>query len=63
MENDLRKNFLSSAIKSEQKDLHLEKQVVEKHFKKNLEKDSIFLSSLRKRANQKKTDNCKSLSF
>ena len=54
--NDLRRDFVSSAIKSERKDLHIEKQVVEKHFKKDLEKNGVFLSSLRKRANQKKKD-------
>ena len=59
----MRRDFVSSAIKSERKDLHIEKQVVEKHFKKDLEKNSVFLSSLRKRANQKKTDECKSLFF
>ena len=50
----MRRDFVSPAIKSERKDLHIEKQVVEKHFKKDLEKNSVFLSSLRKRANQKK---------
>ena len=54
--NDLRRDFVSSAIKSERKDLHIEKQVVEEHFKKDLEKNGVFLSSLRKRANQKKKD-------
>ena len=60
----MRRYFVSSAIKSERKDSHIEKQVVEEHFKKDLQKNGAFLSSLRKRANQKKkTDECKSLFF
>ena len=52
----MRRYFVSSAIKSERKDSHIEKQVVEEHFKKDLQKNGAFLSSLRKRANQKKKD-------
>ena len=66
-ESDLKKNlkeedrneFCASAIKSERKNLHFEKKVYSDHFKKNLEKKGIFLSSMRKRAVNKTTDDCK----
>ena len=67
-ENDLNENlnsenkynFCSSAIKSERKDLFLEKKVYINHFKEDLEKKGIFLSSMRKRAFfKKKTEDCK----
>lgn len=67
-ENDLNENlnlenkynFCSSAIKSERKDLFLEKKVYNNHFKEDLESKGIFLSSMRKRAFfKKKTEDCK----
>lgn len=67
---DLQTRFISSAIRSQGKDLHIEKKVVEEHFnrrqiERNLEKRDVFLSNLRKKAFQKKnkTDECKSLFF
>ena len=67
---DLQSKFISSAIRSERRDLHIEKQLLKEHFRKrqkierDLEKRGVFLSSLRKRAFQKKkTDDCKSLFF
>ena len=44
---DLQIRFISSAIRSERKDLHIEKQVVEEHFnrqriERNLEKKGVF---------------------
>ena len=66
---DFRNRFISSAIRSERKDLLIEKQVFEEHFnkemvEKNLQKKGVFLSSLKKRAYlKKKTDDCKSLFF
>ena len=66
---DFWSRFISSAIRSERKDLLIEKQVFEEHFnkemvEKNLQKKGVFLSSLKKRAYlKKKTDDCKSLFF
>ena len=66
---DFWNRFISSAIRSERKDLLIEKQVFEEHFnkemvEKNLQKKGVFLSSLKKRAYlKKKTDDCKSLFF
>ena len=46
-----RDNFCASAIRSQRKDLHFEKEVIIDHFKKDdLECKGIFLSSMRKRA-------------
>ena len=65
-------NFISEAIDSERKDVFLKKDLVTEHFNRleleqKLEKQGIFLSSMRRRAfNRKKkkyTDDCKSLSF
>ena len=64
-----RQEFISSAIKSERKDSHIEKKVFDEHFnrdkiEKNLEKRGIFFSSMKKRfAIKKNTDDCKSLNF
>ena len=62
--DDVRKNisskdrykFCASAIRSERNDLHFEKKVIIDHFKKrdDLECKGIFLSSMRKRAFDKK---------
>ena len=66
----LRQEFISSAIKSEREDLHIEKKVFDEHFnrdkiEKNLEKRGIFFSSMKKRfaIKKKNTDDCKSLNF
>ena len=64
--------FISEAINSERKDVFLKKNLVTEHFNRlemqeKLEKQGIFLSSMRRRAFNKKkkkyTDDCKSLSF
>ena len=59
-----REKFCTSAIKSERSDLHLEKKVINEHFKKRdyLESCGIFLSSMRKKFYYK-TDDCKSIKF
>ena len=51
-----RNNFCASAIRSRRKDLYFEKEVIIDHFKKrdDLESRGIFLSSMRKRAFDKK---------
>ena len=64
-----RASFISSAIKSERKDVFIEKKIFKEHFngeevEKNLQKKNVFLSSMKKNAFLKrKTDNCKSLLF
>ena len=68
-ENDLRKNlnsterynFIASGIKSERNDLNFEKKIYIDHFKtvEKFEKRGIFLSSMRKKAYFKNTDDCK----
>ena len=61
--------FISSAIKSERKDVFIEKKIFKEHFnreemEKNLQKKHVFLSSMKKNASLKrKTDDCKSLLF
>ena len=66
---EFRNRFISSAIRSEQKGLVIEKEILEEHFnrqtiEKNLEKKGVFLSSLKKRTYlKKKTDDSKSLFF
>ena len=67
--DDLRNRFVSSAIKSERKDMTIEKEVFKEHFNReiieeNLEKKGVFLSSMKKKkkANLKRGD-CKSLLF
>ena len=47
---EFRNQFISSAIRSERKDLVIEKEILEEHFnrqtiEKNLEKKGVFLSS------------------
>ena len=67
--DDLRNRFVSSAIKSERKDMTIEKEVFKEHFNReiieeNLQKKGVFLSSIKKKANfKRKTDDCKSLLF
>ena len=65
---DLRYRFLSTAIRSERKDVDFEKSIFKEHFdrdvlEKELEKKDIFLSSMKRRAylRKKKNDECKSL--
>ena len=67
--DDLRNRFVSSAIKSERKDMTIEKEVFKEHFNReiieeNLQKKGVFLSSMKKKANfKRKTDDCNSLLF
>ena len=65
---DLSYRFFSTAVRSERKDLSFEKSLVKEHFdrdvlEKKLEKEGIFLSSMKSRAylRKKKTEECKSL--
>ena len=70
-EHEQKTYFVSEAIDSERKDVFLEKNLLTEHFNKlkmeqKLEHQSVFLSSMKKRAfNERKkyTDDCKSLSF
>ena len=61
--------FILSAIRSERKDMNIEKQIFKKHFNReiveeNLQKKGVFLSSMKKKANfKRKADDCKSLLF
>ena len=63
--------FISKAIQCERNDVFFEKEVLKEHFmkdnlEKKLEKNGVFLSSMKKRAFLKKkkyTDDCKSLFF
>ena len=62
------KKFLSSAIKSERKDVNIEKKLIIEHlkrisFERNLEKKGIFLSAMRKKFYCKKAHDCKSIKF
>ena len=67
--DDLRYRFLLSAIRSERKDLVIEKSIFKEHFcrekiAEKLEKKCVFLSSMKKKAYfKRKTDDCKSLLF
>ena len=67
--DDCRYRFISSAIKSQRKDIHFEKEIFSEHFNRNklekkLEKKGVFLSSMKKKVYlSKKTDECKSLMF
>ena len=65
---DVRNHFVSSAIKSERKDVIIEKQIFKEHFNRelveeNLQKKGVFLSSMKKVNFKRKTDDCKSLLF
>ena len=67
----MNKREISSSILCERNDLFLEKEALKEHFmrtnlEKKLEKQHIFLSSMKKRAFFKKkkyTEDCKSLPF
>ena len=67
--DDLKYRFLSSAIRSERKDVAFEKGIFKEHFNRKkleekLEKKHVFLSSMKKKVYfKRKTDNCKSLMF
>ena len=69
LSNEHKTSFISSAIKSERKDVFIEKKIFKEHFnreeiEKNLQKKHVFLSSMKKNAFLKrKTDDCKSLLF
>ena len=57
--NDVKYCFISSGIKSERKDVNFEKTIFKDHFnrenlEKELQKKSVFLSSMKKRAYLKK---------
>ena len=63
-----REKFISSAIRSERKDINFEKKVILEHFnkleiEKELEKKDVFLSAMKKIFFKKKTDDCKSIKF
>ena len=72
-ENEKKTYFISEAVDCERKDVFLKKDVLTEHFNRlelqqKFEKQGIFLSSMRRRAFNKKnkkkyTDDCKSLSF
>ena len=62
LNDESRKKFVDSAIKSERKDLFFEKKVINEHFKRSLEEKGIFLPSMRKKF-FKKTEDCKSIKF
>ena len=59
--------FVAAAIKSERDDVYLEKNVIKKHFKKDIElkllEQNVFLSSMKKRAYFKKKGKCNFLKF
>ena len=66
IDSDNRYRFISSAIRSQQKDLVIEKEIFSEHFdrdnlEKKLQKKGVFLSSMKKKVYLKKTDDCKSL--
>ena len=69
IDSDCRYRFISSAIRSERKDVIIEKEIFSEHFDRNnlekkLEKKGVFLSSMKKKVYiSKKTDECKSLMF
>ena len=63
-----KEKFLSAAIKSERKDVNIEKKLIIEHlkrvsFERKLEKKGIFLSAMRKKFYLKKTEDCKSINF
>ena len=59
--------FVAAAIKSERDDVYLEKNVIKKHFEKDIElkliEQNVFLSSMKKRAYFKKKGKCNFLKF
>ena len=62
-----RNTFVAASLRSQRNDVFFDKNVIEKHFKKDKElklmEKGIFLSSMKKNAYLKNTDNCKSLFF
>ena len=73
-EEENKTNFVKSAIECERKDVFLTKEVITDHFNRNkleekLQKDEVFLSSMKRRAYFRKkklkkyTEDCKSLFF
>ena len=67
--DNCRYRFVSSAIKSQRKDVAFEKEIFSEHFNRNnlekkLERKGVLLSSMKKKVYlNKKTDDCKSLMF
>ena len=66
IDSDNRYRFISSAIRSQRKDVIIEKEIFSEHFdrdnlEKKLQKKGVFLSSMKKKVYLKKTDDCKSL--
>ena len=59
--------FVAAAIKSERDDVYLEKNVIKKHFEKDIElkliEQNVFLSSMKKRAYFRKKGKCNFLRF
>ena len=59
--------FVAAAIKSRRDDVYLEKDVIKKHFKKDVElkliEQNIFLSSMKKKAYLRKKGKCNFLRF
>ena len=63
-----RDTFVAAGFRSQRNDVFFEKNVIEKHFKKDdielkLMEKGVFLSSMKKNTYLKNTDNCKSLFF
>ena len=62
-----RNTFVAASLRSQRNDVFFDKNVIEKHFKKDKElklmEKGIFLSSMKKNAYLKNSDNCKSLFF
>ena len=54
-------DFIAAGIRSERDDLYFEKKIFRDHFERvqKFEEKGIFLSSMRKKAYFKKTDDCK----
>ena len=59
IDEENQQNFISCAIRSKREDLHFEKKVILEHFnklkiEKELEKDGVFLSAMKKKFFKKK---------
>ena len=67
--DDVRNRFVSSAIRSDRKDMNIEKEIFKERFNReiveeNLQKKGVFLSSMKKKKKANlKTDDCKFLLF
>ena len=67
--DDVRNRFVSSATRSDRKDMNIEKEIFKEHFNReiveeNLQKKGVFLSSMKKKKKANlKTDDCKFLLF